>query len=134
MLPGPVFIVALQRVSQAIPDGIICCHLWQLFEFIHDFIGLVLERLFEIAILFFAADCAQFQRKLQQLFLDRCGWISDRFHSINQIAHNLPRRFGYFFICHVLLNIDFFQFVCVDRIRQNRLHMQQPVFPQETVF
>ena len=58
MLPGSVFIVALQRVAQTIPDSIIRRHLRQLFQFIHDFIDLVLERLFEISILLFTTDCA----------------------------------------------------------------------------
>ena len=64
---GFAFVVALQRVAQTIPDGIVRRHLRQLFEFVHDGIHHILERLFEISILLFAADCTQFQRKLQQL-------------------------------------------------------------------
>ena len=37
------FVVALQCVAQTIPDGIICCHLRQLFEFVHDGIHHILE-------------------------------------------------------------------------------------------
>ena len=133
MLPGPVFIIALQRVAQAVPDRIIRRHLRQLLQFIHDGIHHILERLFEISVLLFAADRAQFQRKLQQLLLDRRGRIRDRFHTINQIVHDRPRRFGHFFVRYVLLDIDFFQFIRVNCIGQNRLHMQQPVFPQETI-
>ena len=79
MLPGPVFVVALQRVAQTVPDGIIRRHLRQLFQFIHDFIDLVLERLFKISVLLFAADRAQLQRKLQHFLLNRFWRIFNRF-------------------------------------------------------
>ena len=108
MLPGPVFVVTLQRVTQAIPDGIIRCHLRQLLQFIHDGIYHILERLFEIGVLLFAADCAQLQRKLQQLSLDRCGRFGDGFHAVNQIVHDCPRRFGHVFIRGILANIEIF--------------------------
>ena len=52
------FVVALQRIAQVIPDGLIRRHLRQIFEFVHDGIHFVFQRLFEIAILLFAADCA----------------------------------------------------------------------------
>ena len=67
MLTGPVFVIALQRITQAIQEGILRRHLWQLFELIHDGIHHILERLFEIAILLLTTDRAQLQRKLQQL-------------------------------------------------------------------
>ena len=51
VLPGAVLVVALQRVAQTVPDGIIRRHLRQLFEFVHDIINIVLEWLFEISIL-----------------------------------------------------------------------------------
>ncbi len=79
VLTGPVLVVALQRIAQTIPDGIVRRHLRQLFEFVHDRIHFVFQRLFEIAILLFAADCTQFQRKLQQLFLNRFRRIFNRF-------------------------------------------------------
>ena len=79
MLPRTVLVVALQRVAQTIPDGIICCHLRQLFEFVHDSIHLILERLFEISILLFTVDRVQLQRKLHELLLNRFRWIFNRF-------------------------------------------------------
>ena len=123
MLTGSVFIVALQRVAQTIPDGIIRRHLRQRFEFIHDGIYHFFERLFEISILLFTTDHAQLQCQLQQLLLDGCRRFGDGFHSVDKSVHGCPRRFGHFFVRHVLLNIDFFQFVCINRICQNRLHI-----------
>ena len=79
MLPGPVFVVALQRVAQTVPDGIIRSNLRQLFEFVHDRIRFVFQRLFEIAILLFAVDRAQFQRKLHELLPNRFRRIFNRF-------------------------------------------------------
>ena len=58
MLTGTIFIVALQRIAQVVPDGIIRSNLRQIFEFVHDRIYFIFQRLFEIAILLFAADCA----------------------------------------------------------------------------
>ena len=79
MLTGPVLVVALQRVAQTVPDGIIRRHLRQLFEFIHDRIHHVLERLFKISVLLFAAGRAQRQRKLQHFLLNRFWRIFNRF-------------------------------------------------------
>ena len=108
MLPGSVFVVALQRVAQTIPDGIIRRHLRQLFEFIHDFINLVLERRFEIAILLFATDRAQLQCQLQQLLLDGRGLGGDGFHTVNEFTHDFSRRFAHVLIGCVLPNIEIF--------------------------
>ena len=133
VLPRTVLIIALQRVAQVIPGGIIRSNLRQLFEFIHDGIYHILERLFEISVLLFAADRVQRQRKLQQLLLDGGRRFGDGFHAVNQLMHDRPRRFGHFFVRHVLLDINFFQLVRVDRIGQDRLHMQQFVFPQKPI-
>ena len=40
MLPGLAFVIALQRIAQVVPDGIIRSNLRQLFLLIHDFIDL----------------------------------------------------------------------------------------------
>ena len=127
MLPGSVFIVALQRVAQTIPDGIIRRHLRQLFQLIHDFIDLVLERLFEIGILLFAADRAQFRRKLQQLFLDGCRWFGDRFHAVNQIVHDFSRRFGHILIRYVFSNIEIFQLRLKDAVGHHRAQFHDSI-------
>ena len=133
MLPGSIFVVALQRVAQTIPDSIIRRHLRQLFQLIHNFVDLVLERLPEIAVLLFPADGSQFVCQIQQLLLDGRGRGGDGFHTVNEFTHDFSRCFSHFFVCHILLDIDFFQLIRVDRIGQNRLHMQQFVFSKETI-
>ena len=120
VLTGAVFIVALQRVAQTIPDGIIRRHLRQFFEFVHDGIHHILERFFEIGILFFTAGRAQFQRKLQQLFLDGCRWFGDGFHAINKLMHNCPCRFGHVLISCILPNIEIFQLCPKDAVCHRR--------------
>ena len=108
MLPRAVLVVALQRVAQTVPDGIIRRHLRQLFEFVHDIINFVLEWLFEISILLFAADCAQFQSKFQQLLLNRCRYFGGEFYAVNQIVHDRPRCFGHVLVSCILPNIEVF--------------------------
>ena len=129
MLTGAIFIVALQRVADTIPDGIIRRHLRQLFQLIHDFIDLILERLFEITILLFAADHAQFRCKFQQLLLDRCGRIRDRFHAVNQIVHDCPRRFGHILVSCIFPDIEIFQFRLKDAVghRRSQFHNSIPL-------
>ena len=79
VLTGPVLVVALQRIAQTIPDGLVRRHLRQLFEFVHNRIHFVFQRLFEIAILLFTVDHAQFQCKFQQFLLNRLRWIFNSF-------------------------------------------------------
>ena len=73
------FVVALQRIAQVIPDGIIRRHLRQIFEFVHDGIHHILEWLFEISILLFTVDRVQLQRKLHELLPNRFRRIFNRF-------------------------------------------------------
>ena len=108
MLARPVLVVALQGVAQTVPDGIIRRDLRQLFQLIHDLIDLVLERLFEIAILLFPSDCAQLQSNFQQLLLDRRRWFGDGFHAVNKFSHNCPRRFGYVLIRSIFSYVQIF--------------------------
>ena len=65
------FVVALQRITQVIPDGIIRRYLRYFFQFIHDGIHHILEWLFEISILLFTVDRVQLQRKLHELLPNR---------------------------------------------------------------
>ena len=70
--------------------------------------------------MFFTAGRAQFQRKLQQLFLDGGRWFGDGFHAINKLMHNCPRRFGYVLISCVLPNIEIFQLCLKDAVGHYR--------------
>ena len=127
MLPGSVFVVALQRITHPIPDGIIRRHLRQRFEFIHDGIHHVLERLFEIGVLLFSADHAQLHCKLQQLLLDRRGRIRDGFHAINKLMHNCPRRFCHVLVSCIFSNIEIFQFRLKDAVCHYRTQFHNSI-------
>ena len=120
VLPGRAFVIPLQRVAQTAPDGIIRRHLRQLFELIHDLIDFVFQWLFEISILLFAADCAQLHCKLQQLLLDRCGRFGDGFHTVNEFAHNRPRRFCHVLVSCIFSNIEIFQLRLKDAVGHYR--------------
>ena len=49
MLPGLAFVIALQRIAQVVPDGIIRSNLRHFFHLIHEGIHHIFERLSKIS-------------------------------------------------------------------------------------
>ena len=120
VLPGPVFVVAIQRIAYTIPDGIVRRYLRHRFKLVYDRIHQLLQRLLEIAVLLFPADGSQFVRQLQQLLLNGQGWFCDMLYLVNDLPHGLPRRFGHILVSCILPNIQIFKFCLKDLIGHGR--------------